>query len=114
MSLFDLSDYRTVHSSKANLLIHLFAVPLFDLALIACGFALATGRWLLLVLAVAAMVGAMALQKIGHGSETRPPEPFTGPANFLYRWFREQLLVFPWFVLSGAWLRQWRLAAQKN
>ena len=110
MTLLDLSDYPTVHASRVNLAVHLFAVPLFDLALTATVYGLVTGRFILSAGAGAAMLAAMALQKFGHGREKKAPEPFSGPGNFLYRWFREQLLVFPWFVLSGAWLRQWRRA----
>jgi len=36
------------------------------------------------------------------------PRPFTSRANFLRRWFIEQFIIFPWFVLSGRWWQQLR------
>lgn len=110
MSPFDLSEYRTVHASRTNLLLHLFAVPLFDLGLIAAIVGAVGGRWGLVGVAAGAMLAALALQGVGHRREQKPPEPFAGLSDFLIRWFREQWLVFPWFVLSGTWWRQWRRA----
>ena len=51
---------------------------------------------------------AMALQGRGHRHEAEPPRPFSGALNFLRRWFTEQFVVFPMFVLSGRWWRQYR------
>ena len=95
--------YPRYHRSRANLLIHIVAVPLFvagTLAVLVAAFALSL-PWLLI--GAASTVAAMALQGRGHRLEQVPPEPFSGPLNFLARLFLEQWITFPRFVLSGGW-----------
>jgi hypothetical protein len=58
---------------------------------------------MLLALGVGCIVVAIALQGGGHRLEHVPPEPFSGPLNFLSRLFFEQWVTFPRFVLSGGW-----------
>ena len=105
----DWSDYLRVHADRRNLLIHLFAVPLFIAAFVTLVLSAATGRGSIAIGAGAAAWLAMAMQGRGHRLETKPPRPFTGPGNFLRRWFTEQFVIFPLFVLSGRWLQQYRL-----
>ena len=96
----DWTSYQRVHSDRRNLIIHALAVPLFVVATLS------------LIVSLAAAFAAMALQGRGHAFELHPPEPFSGPGNFLRRWFREQFLVFPMFVLNGRWWRQFKATAE--
>lgn len=95
--------YPQYHRSRANLIIHIVAVPLFLVGTI--GLVLAVVQVSLSTLAVATgcIVVAVALQGRGHRLEAVPPEPFSGPVNFLARLFLEQWVTFPRFVLSGGW-----------
>ena len=95
--------YSRYHQSRANLLIHIVAVPLFLLGTVA--FVVAVVQLSLVLLAVAAgcIVVAVALQGRGHRLEAVPPEPFTGPLNFVSRLFLEQWVTFPRFVITGGW-----------
>jgi hypothetical protein len=95
--------YPRYHQSRANLLIHIFAVPLFWVANIGLVMGLARLSLLLGVVSVAAMVAAVALQRRGHRLEPVPPEPFSGPLNFVSRLFLEQWVTFPRFVVCGGW-----------
>lgn len=100
--------YPRFHRSRANLLIHIVAVPVFLLGNAALIVTLLMGAWMAAAAALAVMVVSMALQGRGHKREEVPPEPFTGPANALARIFLEQWITFPRFVLSGKWLRALR------
>ncbi len=109
MSLkIDWAGYLRVHSERRNLVIHLVAVPLFALASAALVLFLVRGEAVGAVVAVAGAVIAIALQGRGHAFEAQAPEPFSGPANFLKRWFLEQFLIFPAFLVTGRWWQQFR------
>ena len=95
--------YPKYHQAHANLLIHIVAVPLFlfgTVTLVASALQLSV---VLLVLAIGCIVVAVALQGRGHRLEPVPPEPFSGPLNFVSRLVLEQWVTFPRFVLSGGW-----------
>ena len=106
----DWSEYRRVHASRANLLSHLFAVPLFIASVSSLVKYVFRGDWVSVVIVLAFAVFAMAVQVNGHKKEPEPPRPFSGPANFLRRWFAEQFVIFPLFFLSGRWWRQYQAA----
>jgi hypothetical protein len=110
----DWPDYLRVHADRRNLLIHLVAVPLFVAAFLALLVSVAKGHWPMAFVASAAALLSMALQGRGHRLETKPPRPFTGPANFVRRWFTEQFITFPLFVLSGRWRQQFRLSIDRS
>jgi hypothetical protein len=97
--------YPRYHQSRANLLLHIVAVPLF----LAANVLLVSGVVRLSLVAglvgLAGMALSVALQGRGHRWEPVPPEPFTGLANFAGRLFSEQWVTFPRFVLSGGWWR---------
>jgi Protein of unknown function (DUF962) len=95
--------YPTYHQSRANLLIHVVAVPLFLLGTIALVAAVVQLSLVLLAVAIGCVVVAVALQGRGHRLEPVPPEPFSGPLNFVSRLFFEQWVTFPRFVISGGW-----------
>lgn len=96
--------YPKYHQSRSNLLIHIVAVPLFLFGTIALVDAIARLSLLLFGVAVGCILVAVALQGRGHRLEPVPPEPFSGPLNFVSRLFFEQWVTFPRFVLSGGLL----------
>jgi hypothetical protein len=79
------------------------AVPLLVMGTIALVFAIFQPSFMLLAFAVAYVVVAVALQVRCHRLESVPPEPFTGPLNFVSRLFFEQWVTAPRFVISGGW-----------
>ncbi|HKS94787.1 MAG TPA: Mpo1-like protein [Terriglobia bacterium] len=95
--------YPRYHQSHANLLIHIVAVPLFLVGTIALVLAVVQLSLFALAVAIGCIVVAVALQGRGHRLEAVPPEPFSGPFNFIARLFLEQWVTFPRFVLSGGW-----------
>jgi hypothetical protein len=105
-------SYPKYHQSRLNLLIHIVAVPLFLLGTIVLVVAIAQLSLLFLVVAVGCIIVAVALQGRGHRLESVPPEPFSGPLNFISRLFFEQWVTFPRFVFSGGWLAALRKARE--
>jgi hypothetical protein len=95
--------YPKYHQAHANLLIHIFAVPLFLVGTIGLVAAVVQVSLLLFAVFLGCIVVAVALQGRGHRLEPVPPEPFSGPLNFVSRLFFEQWVTFPRFVLSGGW-----------
>ncbi len=104
----DWPDYLRVHAGRANLLIHLLAVPLFVVSVVSVPLYLLAGDPVSAMVAVALCIVAMVLQGSGHRLEAEPPRPFNGPGDFARRWFTEQFVTFPLFVISGRWWRQFR------
>jgi len=95
--------YPRYHQSRVNLLIHIVAVPLFLIGMVGLVVALVQVSLIGLAIAVGGIIVAVALQGRGHRLESIPPEPFTGPFNFVSRLFLEQWVTFPRFVVSGSW-----------
>ena len=110
----DWSEYLRVHANRRNLLIHLVAVPLFVVAALTLSVALMTGNPVSAITSLVFALFAMVLQGRGHRLEANPPRPFTGPGNFLRRWFTEQFVIFPVFVLSGRWIDQYRKSTSQS
>jgi hypothetical protein len=106
--------YPKYHQSRSNLLIHIVAVPLFLFGTIALVDAIARLSLLLFGVAVGCILVAVALQGRGHRLEPVPPEPFSGPLNFVSRLFFEQWVTFPRFVLSGVCLQHCARHASPN
>jgi hypothetical protein len=102
--------YPRYHKSRANLLLHIFLVPVFVLGNVVLLVALVQRSWLAVLVALVAMVVSVALQGRGHRQEATAPEPFTSPVNAVARIFYEQWVTFPRFVLSGGWYRALRTA----
>src|SRR5262245_18874166 len=99
------SDYSAKQRDRTNLLLHIFAVPLFEIAVIALIVGLAAGVGPAMGLAVVGMVAAVVIEGRGHRREHEAPTPFAGPIDFVTRFFAEQWITFPRFVLSGGWSR---------
>jgi Protein of unknown function (DUF962) len=97
--------YPNYHASRANLFIHVVAVPVFVLANISLLVAVFEFSLLRGVLSLTAMALAFGLQARGHAREKTPAVPFSSPANAIARIFLEQWINFPRFVFSGGWFR---------
>lgn len=104
------SDYIGKHRDRGNLLIHIVAVPLFQLATLLLIGGLFGRSVSALIVAVVAMVVALVLQGRGHRREAEAPTPFDGAVDFVSRFAVEQWVTFPRFVLSGAWAENLRRA----
>ena len=95
------SDYAARHRSRFNLAIHIVAVPVFMLgcvAVVSGVLRLSAGT---IVSGLVAMIVPVALQGVGHRFEADQPAPFAGFVDFAKRFFVEQWVTFPRFVLSG-------------
>jgi len=106
------AGYARYHQSRANLLIHIVAVPLFLLGTLGFAAALVQLSAMLLGVSLGCVIVAIALQGRGHRMEPVPPEPFSGPVNFIARLFLEQWITFPRFVVSGGWSAALRKARE--
>jgi hypothetical protein len=99
--------YPEFHGRRANLVIHVLTVPLFQwgtlLALFGWTWSLLTG-----LLGLGAMVVAVAAQGRGHALEQNPPVPFASRGEAVARIFLEQWVNFPRFVVTGGFTRAWR------
>jgi hypothetical protein len=85
------------------LLIHIVAVPLFLIGTVGLIVGIVQLSFAVLAIGIGCIVVAVAAQGRGHRLEPVPPEPFSGPANFIARLFLEQWITFPRFVFSGDW-----------
>jgi len=104
------SDYVAKHRDRGNLLIHIVAVPLFQVATLVLIGALFGRSVTAAVIAIVAMIVALVLQGRGHRREAETPTPFDGAGDFVSRFVVEQWITFPRFVLSGAWSENLRRA----
>ena len=91
-----------VHRSSTNLLIHLFAVPLFVVGNLLIVAGVAFNPWLLLA-GPLCMAASLALQKYGHSVEEVEVHPFLGPRDFLRRVYAEQFYNYWRYLFSGQW-----------
>jgi hypothetical protein len=95
--------YPRYHRSRVNLLIHIVAVPLFLIGTVGLIVGIVQLSVAVLAIGIGCIVVAVDAQGRGHRLEPVPPEPFSGPANFIARLFLEQWVTFPRFVFSGGW-----------
>ncbi len=102
------SDYPAKHRRRANLLIHIVAVPLFQVGTLLLVYGALQRAAGAVGLSVACVVVSLALQGRGHRLEAEPPAPFGGAGDFIRRIVTEQWVTFPRFVLSGGWYRNLR------
>lgn len=99
------SDYDKFHQNRVNLVIHIVAVPVFVICIVASIWMLISGEILISLLLLLGPVLSLAVQGFGHKKETVPPEPFKSPGDFVRRIFTEQFFRFWVFVFSGSWSR---------
>ncbi len=104
--------YPEFHTTRSNLLIHALSAPLFPFGTIALVASPLLGP-LAAIAGAGAMLLPLILQGRGHKGEPRPPIPFSSPFNFLARFFLEQWVNLPRFLLSGGFARAWRAAGSK-
>ncbi len=112
--LIDWTSYLRVHSVRRNLVIHAIAVPLFIASIVFLIVSIVRVEDVSIVIALGLAFAAMALQGRGHKLEPHAPVPFSGPANFLRRWFTEQFVIFPLFLLSGRWWQQFKTEDEES
>ncbi len=101
------SIYPQGHRNPVNLGLHLATAPLFLLGTVAL-LAAPLLTWRLAPVGLGGIVIAFAAQRRGHKGEVSPPRPFRGPLDLLARFFVEQWVTFPRYVLSGGFGRAWR------
>ncbi len=99
--------YAGNHTDRVNLVLHLCSAPLFIAGLVAIAVSPVAGL-ACLIAGIAGVVTALIVQGRGHRREATAPVPFAGAGDFVSRFFVEQLVTFPRFVISGGWLRAWR------
>jgi hypothetical protein len=104
--------YPSGHTTRANLLIHILTVPIFEIGTLTLLGSLAIAP-LYALLGLAMMVGAMAAQGQGHAREPQPPVRFRGPLDVVARIFAEQWIAFPRFVITGGFARAWVRASAR-
>jgi len=104
--------YPDGHRTRRNLGLHLVTVPLFQAGAIAVAAAPFVSPWAAAA-GAAAMIAALVAQGRGHAGEPTPPVPFRGAGDFVARFFTEQFVTFPRFVLSGGLARAWRDAGAR-
>src|SRR5262245_32420031 len=102
-----------VHSSTANLLIHIVAVPMFVAGHALLIAAAVASRWLV-VAGPLFIVLSIALQGLGHRTEPQPVHPFAGPRDFIRRLYVEQFYNFWRFLFSGGWFSSLRISLGKR
>jgi hypothetical protein len=107
-------DYARNHQDPLNLLIHFLAAPLFIAGCLALALATAWQSGSLAMTASASIALSLVLEGVGHRRESHGPAPFANPWDFVRRYFVEQWITFPAFVLSGGWWRNLsRIGASK-
>lgn len=102
------SLYPAGHTTRANLILHILTVPVFELGTILILVSPWMGGSRVLV-GLALMVSAMAAQGRGHAMEPQSPVRFRGPLDVIARIMAEQWIAFPRFVVTGGFARAWRI-----
>ena len=100
------SIYPVGHRDRRNLAIHLATALVFQVGCVL----LVSGlwNWRAAIAGGAAMLFALIAQGRGHKLEETAPVPFEGPIDLASRFFVEQWVTFPRYVLTGGWGRAWR------
>lgn len=99
--------YPDGHKRRLTLVIHLVTVPVFIAGTLMFGATIVFG-WQFAVAGALFMLGTVMMQGWAHKQEDARPVPFLGPLDFVSRFFVEQWVTFPRFVLSGGVARAWR------
>lgn len=106
------SGYGRFHRDRTNLALHAITNPMFVLGSAALVVSIPAMSARAAILGVAFMVLALALQGRGHRRERAAPIPFRSGWDLVARFFAEQWITFPRFVLTGGFARAWREAAR--
>jgi uncharacterized membrane protein YGL010W len=106
--------YPQFHRDRANLAIHLVAVPSFIASAVLLAACLATMHWVVAGVSVLTLAVAFFVQGIGHGREVTPAIPFADLTDAVTRILAEQFITFPRFVIRGAWRAAFRNAVPRR
>ena len=107
------SLYPGAHRDRRNLALHALTAPLFLLgtcALLSSPFL----GWRAAAAGAVAMIVALVAQGRGHKLEATTPAPFLGPLDVVRRFFVEQWITFPRYVVTGEFAAAWREAKQER
>jgi hypothetical protein len=105
---WQLDLYPANHTRRSTLLVHAISAPMFCVGCVALVVAPFTTPWLALVGLELPL--ALVMQGATHKKEATAPVPFRGPGDFVARFFAEQWVTFPRWVLSGGFAKAWRNA----
>ncbi len=97
------ADIGVIHSSRLNLIIHVFAVPTFIIGIVGLIYSLVNLRIIEIVSFVLMMAVSLLVQSYGHSREKVRSAPFAGPMDALSRILIEQFINFPRFLMTGKW-----------
>src|SRR2546425_13072907 len=100
------SDYSAKHRDRINLLLHIVAVPLFQIATIVMVGAVVTGSGSAAGLGSLGIGAAVGIQGRGHRRERARPPPLSRPADLVSRVVAQQGVTLPPLVSSGGWARK--------
>ncbi|MFI5001761.1 MAG: terminase [Reyranellales bacterium] len=103
--------YAPGHRDRLSLLLHIATAPLFWIGTAMIGWGVVVGSAGAFVSGLSLWLAALLAQGRGHAREAEAPVPFDGPLDFACRFFVEQFVTFPRFVLSGGWLKALRDSA---
>ncbi len=103
------SLYPGAHRDRRNLALHALTAPLFILGTCELLYSPLSG-WRDAARGAALMIFVLYLQGRGHKLEATTPAPFLGPLDVVRRFFAEQWITFPRYVLSGGFAAAWREA----
>ena len=95
--------YSQFHQNRMNLIIHIFAIPLFMLSNILFVISLVKLSIIMFGISILLINFPLILEAIGHGNESMKAIPFSSVMNAVVRLFLEQWITFPRFVISGNW-----------
>jgi hypothetical protein len=94
-------DYPLYHQHPTNILIHIFAVPVFVCASIGSLSALFTAEFLSFAGYACLLLGSLAAQGYGHKLEQNKVKMFDSPLDFAKRVLLEQFYKFWRYIISS-------------
>ncbi|HEX4513836.1 MAG TPA: hypothetical protein VH054_09880 [Polyangiaceae bacterium] len=107
--------YPDGHTRRLTLAVHTFTTPLFIAGTILLALSplpFFGAGWHFAVAGLAFIASTVMLQGWTHKQENAKPVPFLGPFDFVSRFFVEQWVTFPRFVMSGKMFDAWRTSAR--
>ncbi len=95
-----MEDYILNHWSKKNLIIHIFAVPIFIISNISILYWIFQLNIIVILLSFWLIWFSLLLQWKWHKLETNKPKKFSSKWDFIKRIYIEQFITFPLFLIS--------------
>jgi hypothetical protein len=96
-------DFGVYHSSRKNLIIHVFAAPIFIIGIVGFTYGLLNLQLIETVGSVLIMAISLGMQSYGHSNESVRSDSFASPLDAITRILIEQLINSPRFIMSGKW-----------